>query len=110
MLQKEVAKALEVPVHSYLSWEKGKCEPLPIHWPRLIEFIGTDPLEDLSTLKGRVDALRRRSGLTQRQIVKKIGVSKDALHYWLMCSKDNIRVPQTSKSESLFRMLKKYGV
>jgi transcriptional regulator with XRE-family HTH domain len=84
LLQKDVARELDVPVHSYLEWELRGGVPLPRNWPKLIEFLGVDPLEDLSNPRGRAEALRRRSGLTYRQIAAEVGVNRNTLVRWLL--------------------------
>lgn len=99
-----------MPVHSYIAWESREAIPLPKHWPALIRLLGCDPLEDLSNPQGRAEALKRRSGLTNRQIAAELGIHRSTLVTWLLVPEGVLDANASSKVVKLRQMLEKHGL
>jgi DNA-binding XRE family transcriptional regulator len=47
LTQKEAAKRLKVNAWTMLNWENGDTQPLPKSVPRIILFLGYDPIPEL---------------------------------------------------------------
>jgi len=56
--------------------KKGQTEPTIRDWPRAIAVLGYDPVPKENTIADRLLALRRRSGLSQRERAAKLGVEE----------------------------------
>jgi site-specific DNA recombinase len=65
--QKDVAKHLRVNEYTVLGWENGKNEPEVRYLPRIILFLGYDPLPRGTTLGDRLRAKRREQGLSRKR-------------------------------------------
>jgi transcriptional regulator with XRE-family HTH domain len=72
--QKEVAASLGVTKESYHNWERGKSVPLPSYYPKLIEWLGYDPLPTATTDGEKLKHQRLLSGLSQKEVAKLAGV------------------------------------
>ena len=73
---------LAVSTATVLLWEKGRASPTIRPWPAIIEFLGYDPCEEPTTTGGRLRALRRRRGWTQKELARELGVDPTALQSW----------------------------
>ena len=63
-------------------WEKGQTEPTIRDWPGVIAFLGYDPIPIENTFADRLLALRRRSGLAQRELAQELAVDPGTLSRW----------------------------
>jgi DNA-binding XRE family transcriptional regulator len=84
-LQTEVATSLGISKESYHNWERGKSIPLPCHYPKLIAWLGYDPLPTPTTDGQKLKRHRVRSGLSQKQAAKEAGVDQ---HTFTLCEAD----------------------
>ena len=67
---------------TYKAWEGGTL-PRSHHWPAIIAFLGCDPIiETPVTIPEMVSALRRRRGLTAKELGKLLGVYKLTIRAW----------------------------
>jgi DNA-binding transcriptional regulator YiaG len=57
-------------------WETGRARPLARAYCRIVRFLGYDPEEEPGTLAGRLRSLRRRLGLTQRDLAVRLGLDE----------------------------------
>jgi DNA-binding XRE family transcriptional regulator len=73
-LQKEVASILGITKESYHNWEHGKSMPLPSYYPKLIAWLGYDPLPTPTSDGQKLKHHRLRSGLSQEEAAKEAGV------------------------------------
>lgn len=80
--QSEVAKILQVTTDSVTGWELNRHEPPARLAKRIIEFIGYVPFDAYEQSIGRQLYLARLiSGMTQRQVAKKIGCDPSSVRY-----------------------------
>lgn len=79
LLQKQVAKALQVSEQSYFSWENDQRTPMVSMMPRIIEWLGYDPYPEPTTAGEEVMAKRRRRGISRKQLAKEIGIDESTL-------------------------------
>jgi transcriptional regulator with XRE-family HTH domain len=78
-LQKEVAEILGVEVNTVVGWEIGRAQPKVSYLPRIIDFLGYDPLPQAEGLGERLRAKRQSLGLTQYQLAEQLGVYKQTI-------------------------------
>jgi len=58
------------------NWELGTAKPHVRHWPAVIRFLGCDPSPAGDTPGDRLRALRRKQGLTQREVAARLGLDE----------------------------------
>ena len=80
--QGEAALVIGVDPKTYIAWEGGTL-PRSHHWPAIIAFLGCDPIVQTPvTIPEMVSALRRRRGLTAKELGKLLGVYKLTVRAW----------------------------
>lgn len=83
LFQREVAKEMGVSLTNYISWELGRCGPQVKDWPKVIAWLGYDPIDNDGSLAKRVSALMRRQGLSQRDLSVLLGIHRDTVSDWM---------------------------
>ena len=83
LLQREAAERLKCDVFTYINWEKDRTQPIASRFRPLLDFLGYDPMPKPTTLAGRLEAKRRRSGLTFDQVSRHLGWDQGALTRYL---------------------------
>jgi transcriptional regulator with XRE-family HTH domain len=68
--KEEVAELFGVEVKTVGDWERGRKEPRVWYLPRIIAFLGYDPLPQGASLGERLRGERKRRGLTQHQLAR----------------------------------------
>jgi len=64
-------------------WEKNKVQPSLAQMPKIIEFLGSNPLETKSeNLGDKIRSCRRLKGLSQKKFAKQLGVDFTTLAGW----------------------------
>lgn len=64
-------------------WERGKSIPLAGIVPRIIDFLGYEPVyAEHKPVGGWIRASRLRLRLTQQQLAEQFGVCKFTIQYW----------------------------
>ena len=72
----DLAKTLGTTQTRVWVWENYETLPKMTLYPKVIEFLGYDPLFDNSgTLKAKIKNYRRRHGLSNMKLAKRIGIS-----------------------------------
>ena len=66
---------------SLTNWEGGRA-PHVSSYPRIIQFLGTDPWPEPKTLPQKLQAERYRRGLTVAQAAAELGVDPSTLWWW----------------------------
>ena len=66
LLQKEVAERLGVDEMTVFNWERNRNQPALVHVPRIIQFLGYNPLGEGESLGGRLSNTGRLMGFPQR--------------------------------------------
>ncbi len=74
-----------------INWEKGLCEPSVRMIPRIVDFLGYCPYEPPpQTLGEKLEAARRRLGLTKSKLANRLGVDPGTLSRW----EEGVREPR----------------
>ncbi|MGB9006353.1 MAG: helix-turn-helix transcriptional regulator [Candidatus Aminicenantales bacterium] len=64
-------------------WEKNRVKPSLAQIPKIIEFLGQDPLKKESdNLGDKIREYRRVHGLTQKKLAEQLGVDQTTLAGW----------------------------
>jgi len=82
LLQKDVARQLAVNVETLKNWERGVGKPMIRHWPKVIAFLGYDPIPEPETLPERIAHSRRRLGMTQARLAHALEVDSVTIWRW----------------------------
>ena len=85
LYQKDVARQLGVKTETVTNWEKNYTSPQLYLIPRVITFLGYDPVQDESeslSLGERVVRARHRLGMTQKDLARQLGVDPSTLAHW----------------------------
>jgi transcriptional regulator with XRE-family HTH domain len=89
LTQREVAEAVGVSQGVVAHWENGRCAPSPRRMGRLAALLG-DAVLVMSTAEAQVarrdekslGAIRRRSGMSQRDVARFVGVARATVGHW----------------------------
>lgn len=83
LLQKDVAKILDVTGDSIINWEMNRSSPQIQFFPKIIEFLGYLPFKvDTSTLGGRLSACRQIHGHSIKSLGKLLKVNERTISAW----------------------------
>ena len=64
------------------NWELGLTEPEVRFIPKIIEFLGYNPLPERRTLAEKIIRCRKTLGLSQTQLARRLGVDPGTLARW----------------------------
>lgn len=82
LYQREAADRIGVSVFTYSTWEKRGRAPKVWHWPPVINFLGYDAHPRATTFGERIEAYRRRPGVTYLQLGQLVGVDQSTVQSW----------------------------
>jgi len=82
LLQKEVAQEIGVLRGTINKWERNRGEPRAADVPRILTFLGYDPLPEAESLEQQMGTWRLRNGLSARAAARKIGVGQATWAAW----------------------------
>ena len=82
LIQKQVAKIIDVCTPSIVNWETGRSEPHLKYMPAIIKFVGYDPVPPPDTLASRLVCGRKAAGLSQKEAARRVGVDQGTLARW----------------------------
>ena len=83
LLQKDVARIINVTEDCITLWEKNYSVPQIKYFPRIIKFLGYSPIEfDETTLSGQLKAYRWRHGLSSKNLGKLLKVDGSTIFAW----------------------------
>jgi transcriptional regulator with XRE-family HTH domain len=80
--QAQAAAQIGFSSNTVLNWEKGHNEPLVEAIPRIVQFLGYDPIPAPVTLSERMRAKRRRMGWTISEAADALGVDETTWGDW----------------------------
>lgn len=80
--QSDIARRLRVKVDTLRGWEAGRAMPDVRGMGRIVGFLGYDPTPAGECLPARIAIARRRLGLTQRELARRIGVNNSTISNW----------------------------
>ncbi|MBI2998952.1 MAG: helix-turn-helix transcriptional regulator [Deltaproteobacteria bacterium] len=82
LLQKDLAGKIGVDQGTACRWETNETSP-PIRFiPKIVDFLGYNPLPAPKTFPEELLAARRALGLTQRGMAKRLGVDPTTILLW----------------------------
>lgn len=79
LLQKEVADRLGLDQSTVGNWEKDRTYPAVRFLPRLIEYLGYDPLPKPKTIGERLRFKREAMGLSRKRLAVLLGIDDGTL-------------------------------
>jgi transcriptional regulator with XRE-family HTH domain len=82
LLQGQVADQIGVHEQTITGWESNATVPEVRYMPAIIQFLGYDPQPHADSLPERLAATRRRLGLSQRKMARRLGVDPATLMGW----------------------------
>ena len=82
LYQRHVAETIGVSEGAVELWELRGYEPHPHSWPGVISFLGYDPFPPPKTTAEKIKAVRRRLGLTSRELAKQLQADRGAITRW----------------------------
>ncbi len=82
LLQKEVADQIGVSAPTVYRWESNETTPPVRFLPRIIQFLGCNPLPTPRTVAERLLRARKALGLTQKAMARQLGVDPTTLAKW----------------------------
>jgi len=106
LFQKDVAKAIGVDTLTICNWEKNRTSTRLYLLPKIIEFLGYNPLQSNAiTLGEKIKQYRIQKGLSLRKLAKGLRIDPGTLAKW----EKGMREPQRMLKERLNLFLKKLG-
>ena len=82
LLQREVALQIGVAGATIYNWEGNETAPPVRHIPRIIQFLGFNPLQTPRTVAERLLRARKALGLTQKAMARQLGIDPTTLARW----------------------------
>ena len=83
LYQAQVAKILDVTESTVMNWEKNRSNPTLRPMPKIIEFLGYNPIaNEPKTLGEKLLRYRRIRGKSQKEMAKSLGVDPCTLGRW----------------------------
>jgi len=94
VLQREVAELIVVRRGTTNKWECNRGEPRAMDVPRILEFLGYDPLPEPACMEERMRVWRLRGGLSARAAARLIGVGEAT---WAAWERGSVRMSRKSR-------------
>ncbi|MBI3365958.1 MAG: helix-turn-helix transcriptional regulator [Ignavibacteriae bacterium] len=82
LFQKDVAKLMGVTTSSVTNWEKNRVGPTLQMIPKIIQFLGYDPLPVGITFGEQIKQYRRKQGLSIKKLAKLLAIDPTTLARW----------------------------
>jgi len=79
LLQRQIAQQIGVSKATIHNWELNWRQPTLPQIQRVLKFLGYDPLPAARSLSERVLLMRKRRGITQKQLAKRLGLDQTTL-------------------------------
>jgi len=81
--QKDVAAIVNATTSSVTNWEKNRTTPRLYLLPRIIKFLGCDPLQSNATTLGqKIKQYRIQKGLSLSRLARHLGIDPGTLARW----------------------------
>ena len=102
LLQKDIAGMVNATTSSVTNWEKNRTSPRLYLLPKIVKFLGYDPLESNATTLGKtIKQYRMQKGLSLRKLARELGIDPGTLARWEKCES----APGAKLGERLNRIL-----
>jgi DNA-binding transcriptional regulator YiaG len=82
LFQRQVAAQLGVDTDSVFRWESNETSPSILQIPRIIRFLGYNPFPKPKSFSEELRESRRRLGLSQTAMARRLGVDSSTLRKW----------------------------
>ncbi len=82
LFQRQVAEGIGVSEATIYNWEGNESLPSDRYMPRIIQFLGYDPVPAPKTLSEKLRHCRQLLGLTLKAMAKRLGVDPTSLRKW----------------------------
>jgi transcriptional regulator with XRE-family HTH domain len=83
LLQKDVANIVGVSEDCITFWENGRSVPQIQFMPKVVQFLGYNPLEvENLTLSGRIRNYRMKHGLSHKNLSEILGIDSSRISAW----------------------------
>ncbi|MBI4524916.1 MAG: helix-turn-helix transcriptional regulator [Deltaproteobacteria bacterium] len=82
LFQSQGAAKIRVDASTIWRWERNETQARCRRIPRVIQFLGYNPLHVPETFPERLVLARQLLGLTQRAMAKRLGVDPTTLGFW----------------------------
>jgi transcriptional regulator with XRE-family HTH domain len=84
LYQKDIAKKFGADLTSVFNWENNVKSPAIRFIPHIIQFLGYNPFEDISSagFGKRIVAYRKMRGLTQKEFAHQLGIDPTTMSRW----------------------------
>jgi transcriptional regulator with XRE-family HTH domain len=83
LYQKDIAKLIGVTTDTITNWEKNRVGPTLKFIPKVIDFLGYDPLPDSAPTTGQqIKLYRRKHGLSIKILAKILNIDQTTLARW----------------------------
>jgi DNA-binding transcriptional regulator YiaG len=82
LLQREAAEQIGVDTASICNWERNETQPMVHCLPRILAFLGHNPLPEADDLIGKLQRLRGTLGLTQEKLAKILAIDESTIAGW----------------------------
>lgn len=83
LTQRTLGQKLGVRSESVAAWESARSRPQDRHWPTLLSLLGEDLLPDGETPVARLEASRRRLGLSRKAFAARVGLDEGSICRWV---------------------------
>jgi transcriptional regulator with XRE-family HTH domain len=80
--QRDLAKQWGLRTETVAGWERGQTSPSIRQWPKLVELLGPDVAGSDTDPAARLEAARRRLGLTRQEFATKVGLDEGSICRW----------------------------
>jgi len=79
LFQRQVADQIGVTESTIFNWESNETSPQVHHLPKIIRFLGYNPLPETESLRERLILRQKLLGLSQKAMAKRLGVDETTL-------------------------------
>ncbi len=104
--QKELARRLGVSPWTLRLWEVGRTRPAIGQWVALIHFLGYDPIPTTEDIPSRVKTIRRRLGISQKELASILEVDPATVQKW----EDGKGIPMELRGSVLSDLFEQVGI
>jgi transcriptional regulator with XRE-family HTH domain len=83
LTKRQLSLRLNVSDITIYLWEKNNVRPSLTKIPKIIEFLGRDPLQrEAATLSEKIQEYRRSNGLSQKKLAERLEIDQTTLAGW----------------------------
>jgi len=104
LIQKDVAKIINVSEDTITFWENQKASPMIHHYPNIISFLGYNPVGAMDgSLGDQLRSFRVLNGLSSKELGKLLRVDASTIRSW----ETNMIIPSAKNLKKIDKMILK---